>query len=168
MSYVTYVLLSYHHIVHNVIVSVSDCISMLRLTQLHIQAKQQAYFPLPFTRPFPLLRLPYSLSPATFWALYMIFWAQSTMHWVWRQRGQASSQPVQGVWRWQHVRAQATAQQFKVATHASAERPFRLGLMGIGVVLFHIMGWICQIIADRGPKMECRLLILSNLRDLRG
>ena len=40
----------------------------------------------------------------------MHMWAQATVqqvHWVWRQR---DLRDMQGVWRWQHTRAQATAQ----------------------------------------------------------
>ena len=41
----------------------------------------------------------------------MHMWAQATVHqvhWVWRQR---DLRDMQGVWRWQHTRAQSTAQQ---------------------------------------------------------
>ena len=144
--------ISYHYRVH--IVLVSDCVTMPRLIQLHIQEWLQAYFPLPFTRPVLLLRLPYFFLPATSWVLYT--WAQSAVHCVWRHLGPARSQPVQGCGGG-NICEHNRQCKFKVATYACIHGATlqSVSLMGIGVVVFHIICWICQIIVDRGDAFQC-------------
>jgi len=110
---------------------------------------QQSYFPLAFSCPVPLLRLPFCLLPATSWVIYM--WAQVTVrqvHWAWRQLHWARYASTS-----EFVGSADSAGNLEVASHAStsataqqvqgwlmpAERLFRCdGVGDIGFGMFHI------------------------------